>query len=81
MLGIKEGEIYLHSKHPLWKSLGVSEDSMSEILFQDSGSYSAGEVSLVNDLKTEGALHFVLQGLGKCHCVVAPRIYSFFSPP
>ena len=81
MLGIKEGEIYLHSKHPLWKALGVSEDSMSEILIQDSGSYSAGEASLVNDLKTEGALHFVLQGLGKCHCVVAPRIYSFFSPP
>ena len=78
MLGIKEGEIYLHSKNPLWNSLGVSEDSMSEILFQDSGSYSANEVSLVNDLKTDGALHFVLQGLGKCHCVVAPRIYSFF---
>ena len=75
MLGIKEGEIYLHSKHPLqvWNSLGVREDrDASEILFQDSGSYSAGEVSLVNDLKTEGALHFVLQGLGKCHCVVAP---------
>ncbi len=78
MLGIKEGELYLHSKHPLWNSLGVSEDrDASEILFQDSGSYSAREVSLVNDLKTEGAFHFVLQGLGKCHCVVAPRIYSF----
>ena len=79
MLGIKEGEIYLHSKHPLWNSLGVREDrDASEILFQDSSSYSAREVSLVNDLKTDGALHFVLRGLGKCHSVDAPRIYSLF---
>ena len=78
MLGIKEGEIFLHSKHPLWRSLGVSGDSMTAILFQDSGSYSAGEVSLVNDLKIEGALHFVQEGLGKCHCVVAPWNYSLY---
>ncbi len=64
MLGVNEGEIYLHSRHPLWKSLEVSEDSMSEILFHDSGSYSTGEVSLMNDLTTDGALHFVRQGLG-----------------
>ncbi len=81
MLGLKEGEIYLHAKHPLWDSLGVREDSRSEVLFQDGCNFNAGDSGLVNYLSSEGAVQFIEEGLSKCHLVVSVQIYLFLSPP
>ncbi len=73
--------MYLHSMHPLWESLGVREDSLSEIFFQDGGNFNAGDSGWVNDLSSAGAVHFLEEGLSNCHFVVYVQIDHSFSRP
>ncbi len=38
---------------------------------------NAGDSGLVNDLSSEGAAHFIEEGISKCHLVVSVQIYLF----
>ena len=56
MLGVKNGEVFLNSRHPLWGALGITTETLLDmIIFQDQDSFNANRGKAVHGIEQNDA--------------------------